>query len=161
MFTNFFSYIRSVIIIYLSLLPLIICEKLPVSQLNSRYIVCRKIACRKMNQDVPYARNTESGCKQKSQRWRQPCKTVRRASRGELVPSTLPGNCARISLNFLRKGSISTEALDFYGRIALSFREEGRDCFYGRGTFLRNGRTFLLEGSSDCFYRRSTRQSRE
>ena len=48
---------------------------------------------------------------------------------------------------------LSTEALDFYGRVALTFREEGGDCFYGRATFLRNGHTFLLEGSSDCFYR--------
>ena len=38
---------------------------MPVSELNSRYIACRKMACRKMNQDVAYmyARNTESGCK--------------------------------------------------------------------------------------------------
>ena len=27
------------------------------------YIACRKMACRKMNEDVAYARNTESGCK--------------------------------------------------------------------------------------------------
>ena len=26
------------------------------------YIACRKMACRKMNEDVAYARNTESGC---------------------------------------------------------------------------------------------------
>ena len=41
---------------------------------------------------------------------------------------------------------LSTEALDFYGRVALSFREEGHDCFYGRASFLRNGHTFLLGG---------------
>ena len=36
---------------------------MPVSLLNSCYIACRKMACQKMNQDVAYACNTESGCK--------------------------------------------------------------------------------------------------
>ena len=81
-------------------------------------------------------------------------KTVRLGSRGELVPSTLLGKCARISLNFLRKRSISTEGSLSLSekKVAIVSTEELH--FYGTNTF-------LLEGSRDCFYRRSTRQSRE
>ena len=61
-------------------------------------------------------------------------KTVRRESRGELVPSTLLGKCARISLNFLRKRSISTE-----GSLSLSEKKvvivsKEELLFYGTGT---------------------------
>ena len=61
-------------------------------------------------------------------------KTVRRASRGELVPSTLPGKCARISLNFLRKRSISTEGSLFLSekKVVIVSTEEVH--FYGTDT---------------------------
>ena len=35
---------------------------MPVSELNSYYIACRKMASQKMNQDVAHACNTESRC---------------------------------------------------------------------------------------------------
>ena len=38
-------------------------KKLPVPQLNSLSAACRKMACRKINEDVGYARNTKSGSK--------------------------------------------------------------------------------------------------
>ena len=62
MFTVFFSDARSVIIIYLSFLLLINnnSKTLPVSQLNGLSNI--KIPCRKMDEDVTYASNTESRC---------------------------------------------------------------------------------------------------
>ena len=49
---------------YLSLLPLIT-GKLPVAQLKG-LSACRKVVCR-WSKDVTYARNTESGRKQKAE----------------------------------------------------------------------------------------------
>ena len=65
MFKIFFSHVKSVIIIYLSFLPLIIWKitcftvKRAFSHINSML----KMGCQKINEDVAYAHNTESGCK--------------------------------------------------------------------------------------------------
>ena len=58
MFITFFSQVKSVIIIFLPCLPLII-RKIAkaVPQLNDP-----SAACRKMIENVAYARNTKSGC---------------------------------------------------------------------------------------------------
>ena len=82
--------------------------------------------------------------KRKSQRWRQPCKTVRRASRGELVPSTLPAKCARISLNFLRKGSISTEAGARFLRKDRSLFQRRRSWLFLRKRYISTERTHFF-----------------
>ena len=94
-------------------------------------------------------------------------KTVRSESRGELVPSTLLGKCARISLNFLRKRSISTEGslslsrkkvvivsteeLHFYGTDTRFYKkdqvivsiDEALDSPGNDHSLLRNGLSFL------------------
>ena len=58
MLTIFFSHIRSVVIIYLSFLQLIIRK---IARFTVKRSFSRLIACRKMNEDVAYARvNTES-----------------------------------------------------------------------------------------------------
>ena len=57
---------------------------------------------------------------------------------------------------------LSMEALDFYRRLlSLSEKKVVIVSIEELHFYRSNGHTFLLEGSSDCFYRRSIPQSRE